>query len=117
MTETRMKITTTKSGERVIQDPNVTYQRIYLIFYWCINVGALSLVATVFMEKYKGFWTVNLLGLLGFLLGFAVLLAGKKFYVVRPPQGSILPHAFKAMWIGLVNGRSMEAARPSYQAG
>ena len=117
MTETRMKIKTTKSGERVIQSPSVTYQRIYMIFYWCINVGSLGLVATVFMEKYKGFWTVNLMGLLGFMVGFAVLLAGKKLYVTRPPQGSILPHAFKALWIGLVNGRTMEAAKPSYQAG
>ena len=117
MTETRMKIRITDSGERVIQDPNLTYQRIYLIFYWCINVGALSLAATVFMEKYRGFWTVNLMGLIGFAIGFAVLIVGKNYYVTRPPQGSILPHAFKAMWIGFVNGRTMEAAKPSYQAG
>ena len=116
MTETRMKIKVTKSGERVIQDPNITFQRIYMIFYFFINVGSLSLVATVFMEKYTGYWTVNLLGLLVFLIGFGVLLLGKKFYVTRPPQGSVLPHAFKAMWIGLVNGRTMEAAKPSYQA-
>ena len=116
MTETRMKIKITKKGERVIQDPNVTFQRIYMIFYFCINVGSLSLVATVFMEKYTGYWTVNLLGLLVFLIGFAVLLLGKKFYVTRPPQGSVIPNAFKAIWIGLVNGRDMNAAKPSYQA-
>jgi POT family proton-dependent oligopeptide transporter len=116
MTETRMKIKTTKGGERVIQDPNITFQRIYMIFYVCINIGSLSLVATVFMEKYTGYWTVNLLGLLVFLIGFGILLLGKKQYVTRPPQGSVLPHAFKAMWIGLLNGRTMEAARPSYQA-
>lgn len=116
MTETKMKIKVLKNGERVIQDPNITFQRIYMIFYFCINVGSLSLVATVFMEKYTGFWTVNLLGLLFFLLGFGVLLFGRKFYVQRPPQGSVLPHAFKALWIGLVNGRTMEAAKPSWQA-
>lgn len=116
MTETRMKTKTLKSGERVIQDPSLTYQRIYMVFYWCINLGALSLIFTVFMEKYKGFWTVNLTGLIGFCVGFAVLLTGKKFYVTRPPQGSILPHAFKALWIGLLNGRTLDSARPSYQA-
>jgi len=116
MTETRMKIKTTKSGERVIQDPNITFQRIYMIFYFSINIGSLSLVGTVFMEKYTGYWTVNLLGLLVFLCGFAVLIFGRKYYVIRPPQGSVLPHAFKAMWIGLTNGRTMEAAKPSYQA-
>lgn len=116
MTETKMKIKVTKSGERVIQDPNITFQRIYMIFYFCINIGSLSLVATVFMEKYTGYWTVNLLGLLTFLIGFAVLLFGRKYYVTRPPQGSVLPHAFKAMWIGLISGRRMDAAKPSYQA-
>ena len=116
MTETKMKIRTEKNGERVIQDPNITFQRIYMIFYFSINIGSCSLIATVFMEKYTGYWTVNLLGLLVFLCGFATLLLGKKFYVTRPPQGSILPHAFKALWIGLVNGRSLESARPSYQA-
>ena len=68
------------------------------------------------MEKYTGYWTVNLLGLLVFLLGFATLLLGKKLYVTRPPQGSILPHAFKALWIAFANGRSLDSARPSYQA-
>ncbi|KAL6720632.1 peptide transporter ptr2 [Lecanora helva] len=116
MTETRMKIKITKTGERVIQDPNITFQRIYMIFYFCINIGSLSLIGTVFMEKYTGYWTVNLLGLLVFIIGFGVLLAGRKLYVTRPPRGSVLPHAFKAMWIGLVNGRTMEAAKPSYQA-
>lgn len=116
MTETKMKIRVTKKGERVVQDPNITFQRIYMIFYFCINIGACSLIATVFMEKYKGYWTVNLLGLLVFLIGFATLVLGRKHYVTRPPQGSVLPHAFKAMWIGLVNGRTMEAAKPSYQA-
>ena len=116
MTETKMKIKVLKSGERVIQDPNITFQRIYMIFYFCINIGSLSLIGTVFMEKYTGYWTVNLLGLLVFMVGFAVLILGRKQYVTRPPQGSVLPHAFKAMWIGLVNGRTMEAAKPSYQA-
>ena len=116
MTETKMKIKTLKSGERVIQDPSVTYQRIYMIFYWCINLGSLSLIFTTFMEKYSGFWSVNLLGLIAFCCGFAVLLLGKKYYVTRPPTGSVMVHAFKAFWIGLVNGRNMDAARPSYQA-
>lgn len=55
-----MAIKTEASGERVIIDPAITYQRIYMVFYWCINLGALSLIATPFMEKYKGFWTGKL---------------------------------------------------------
>ena len=116
MTETRMNIRILPSGERVIQDPSVTYQRIYLIFYWCINIGALSLTFTVFMEKYYGFWSVNLLGLCAFLVGFAVLILGKRHYVTRPPQGSVLPAAAKALWIAMISGRDLDKARPAYQA-
>jgi len=39
----------------------------------------------------------------------------KRFYVVRPPQGSIIPNAFKAMWIGLMSKGNIDAAKPSYQ--
>ena len=33
-------------GERVIIDPYVTVQHIYMIFYWSINIGSLSMMAT-----------------------------------------------------------------------
>jgi POT family proton-dependent oligopeptide transporter len=46
-----MAIKTLKTGERVIIDPAITIQRIYMIFYWCINVGSLSLMGTTYMEK------------------------------------------------------------------
>ena len=35
-------IKTLRSGERVIVDPAVTVQRIYMVFYLCINIGSLS---------------------------------------------------------------------------
>ena len=53
----KMAIKTQKSGERTIIDPAITYQRIYMVFYWCINLGSLSLIATPFMEKAKGYET------------------------------------------------------------
>lgn len=68
-----MAIRTEKDGERIIIDPAITYQRIYMIFYWCINLGALSLMATPFMEKYKGFWTAFLMCFLVFNIGIAIL--------------------------------------------
>jgi len=42
----RPTITTLKTGERVIVDPQATVQRYLLIFYWCINVGGFMSVAT-----------------------------------------------------------------------
>jgi POT family proton-dependent oligopeptide transporter len=49
----KMAIKVQKSGERTIIDPAITYQRIYMVFYWCINLGSLSLIATPFMEKVR----------------------------------------------------------------
>lgn len=77
------------------------------IFYLCINVGSLSSIATTEMEQHTGFWTAYLLCFCIFLVGIAVLLAGKKHYIVRPPRGSVIPNAFKAMWIGLRNKGNM----------
>ena len=42
-----------------------------------------------------------------FVVGIIVLIAGKKFYVVRPPKGSIIINAFRALWVGLVNRGNM----------
>ncbi|RAH70165.1 peptide MFS transporter [Aspergillus aculeatinus CBS 121060] len=111
----KMAIKTTPKGERVIIDPALTIQRIYMIFYACINIGSLSLIATPYMEKYIGFWSGYLLCLCMFAVGTGVLIFGRKFYVVRPPQGSIITDAFKALGIMIVN-RNMDAAKPSWQA-
>ncbi|KOS22354.1 Peptide transporter PTR2 [Escovopsis weberi] len=114
-TRTSMAIKTEATGERVIIDPAVTYQRIYLIFYWCINLGSLSLIATPFMEKYEGFWTAFLLCFLVFNFSIITLLARRKTYIVRPPQGSVITDAFKAIGM-MISARNTDAAKPSWRA-
>ncbi|KAJ6151707.1 hypothetical protein N7470_006835 [Penicillium chermesinum] len=106
--------TLAKTGERVVIDPALTIQRIYMIFYGCINVGSLSLLATPYMEQYVGFWSGYLLCLCMFAVGTSVVILGRKFYVVRPPQGSIITDAFRALWIMIIN-RNMDAPKPSWQ--
>ena len=59
------------------------------------------------MEQWTGFWPAYLLCLCVFAIGIAILIAGEKFYVVHPPQGSIITNAFRAMWIGLRSGGNM----------
>lgn len=110
----RMAVRTEKSGERVVIDPAITYQRIYMVFYWCINVGALSLMATPFMEKYKGFWTAFLMCFCMFNIGIVILVSRRKTYVDRPPQGSVITDAFKAIGMMIAN-RNMDAAKPSWR--
>ncbi|KAF7164013.1 hypothetical protein CNMCM5623_008652 [Aspergillus felis] len=111
----KMAVSTTKKGERVVIDPALTIQRIYMIFYGCINLGSLSLLATPYMERDVGFWSGYLLCLCMFACGTLVLIVGRKYYVVRPPQGSIITDAFKAIGIMIVN-RNMDAPKPTWQA-
>ncbi|KAK5015511.1 peptide transporter ptr2 [Cryomyces antarcticus] len=112
---TKPIVKTLKNGERVIVDPAVTIQRIYMIFYLCINVGSLSSIATTELEKNVGFWSAYLLPLLMFMVGFGILIAGKKRYIVRPPKGSVIAHCFKALWIAVRNKGNLNVAKPSYQ--
>ncbi len=111
----KMAIKVQSSGERTIIDPAITYQRIYMIFYWCINLGSLSLLATPFMEQYKGFWTAFLLCFCMFNVGILILILRRKSYVVRPPQGSIITDAFKALGM-MITARNTQAPKPSWRA-
>ncbi|KAI5841498.1 MFS peptide transporter, partial [Morchella snyderi] len=105
-----------RGGERVIVDPAVTIQSIYMIFYMCINVGSLSSIATTELEQHVDFWAAYLLPFLVFFVGVGALLLGRRYYVVRPPQGSVITDAFKAMWTGLRHGRgNMDAAKSAYR--
>ncbi|KZF20042.1 peptide transport protein PTR2 [Xylona heveae TC161] len=108
-------VKTLKSGERVIVDPGVTIQRIYMIFYLCINVGSLSAIATTEMEHHIGFWWAYLLPMIMFIIGFVFIAVSKPFYTIRPPTGSVIPHAFKVMWIGLTHKGDLNAAKPTYR--
>ncbi|KAJ4287354.1 peptide transporter ptr2 [Kalmusia sp. IMI 367209] len=111
----QMKVTTDKkTGERVIIDPAITISRIYMIFYFCINLGSLSLIATPYMERDVGFWSAYLLCLCMFLVGTVVLVLGRKVYIVRPPQGSVVTDCFRVIWM-MIKNRNMEAAKPTYQ--
>ncbi|KAF2640028.1 peptide transporter-like protein PTR2 [Massarina eburnea CBS 473.64] len=105
------------NGKRVIVDPAATVQRIYMIFYMCINVGSISAIATTTLELHVGFWSAYLLPLVMFGVGFFILLKGKDSYVIKPPQGGVIGNCFKALWIAARNRGDLDQARPSLQRG
>lgn len=112
----KMAIKTLSSGERVILDPALTIQRIYMVFYVCINIGSLSVLATPYME-HKLAWSFSsayLLCLCMFFVGFTVLVLGRNKYVIQPPKGSIITNAFKAVWM-MIKNRDTNAPKQSYQ--
>jgi len=101
-------------NETVIVDPAVTASRIYLWFYFAINVGSLGSGITAVLEHKVGFWAAYLLPLGAFLVALGVLVAGRRKYIVRAPQGSILLDFFKATYIAAKNNWSLEMAKPTY---
>ena len=63
-TRRTLEISKTKKGERVIIDPYVTVQHIYMMFYWSINIGSLSMIATPCMclFSFSLFLSLSLFG-------------------------------------------------------
>jgi dipeptide/tripeptide permease len=110
-TRTKPMIRILGSGERVVIDPEITIERIYTWFYLCINIGSLSSGFTTVLESKVGFWLAFLLPLLVFGMGLAVLVSERKSYIDRPPQGSVVLHALKIIWIAMRSGFNLDAAK------
>lgn len=102
-----------KSGERVIVTPQATYQRIFNMFYWGINIGSLSAIATTELEKNVGFWAAFLLPTLMFIPGILTVVSGRKLYVQAPPRGSIFIEAGKLLYFSTKVKGGMKACKPS----
>ncbi|KAJ1915669.1 peptide transporter ptr2 [Mycoemilia scoparia] len=90
-----------KNGKEVLVDRDVTVQSIFNWFYWAINVGSLSAIATTELEHNVDFWAAYLLPTLMFIVCIFIFLAGKRYYVKAPPNGSILLKAFKAIQMAI----------------
>jgi POT family proton-dependent oligopeptide transporter len=113
-TNTRRYVKVLKTGERVLVDPVITIQRLFMLFYWMINLGSLSSIATTELEHHVGFWAAFLLPLIVFCFGIFALIYGKKYYYSRRPRGSVVLNSIRALWIGVRAGFNLEAAKPSY---
>ncbi|KAJ5660844.1 Major facilitator superfamily domain general substrate transporter [Penicillium longicatenatum] len=107
----QLVLKTLKSGERVVVDPELTVQRLFMWFYWVVNVGALSPLITVNVEAKKSFWLAYLIPLIAIILSAVVFLSGQKRYVKVPPQGSAIIDACKVL--NIVRQEDFDNAKPS----
>lgn len=109
-----------KSGEKVVVDPESTVQRIMLIFYALINVGAFFAIATTYSEKYVGYWLAFLTpGIIYFLLPVLLWYLNNKL-IKYPPDGSALTKVWKIVTIAFKYNKGnpfakgfWDAAKPS----
>lgn len=111
--KTKPVIKILKSGEKVIQDPNITIQNVFMFFYLMINIGSLSVLATTSLEHKVDFWAAYLLPLCFFMIAPLVLFCGKKYYVKVPVAEKVIANAFRCCFIAMKNKFNFSAAKPS----
>lgn len=92
-------VTATSKGEKVIQDPEATSERVMLWFYLMINIGGFMGVATSYSEKYVGWWLAWVIPLLLYLPLPLLLWWLRKRLILHPPGGSDLPNVFRILGI------------------
>ncbi|QLG74086.1 hypothetical protein HG535_0F05980 [Zygotorulaspora mrakii] len=112
--KTGPKIITKKNGKKVIEDPNITIQNVFMFFYLMINVGSLSVIATTELELHVGFWAAYLLPFCFFWIAVIVLAVGRNQYVKPPIGDKVISKCFKVMYIVSKNKFNFDAAKPSY---
>ncbi|KAH7401170.1 POT family-domain-containing protein [Phaeosphaeria sp. MPI-PUGE-AT-0046c] len=108
----RPVLKTLKSGEKVVVDPELTVQKLFMWFYWVVNVGALSPLITVNVEAKHSFWLAYLIPLIAIVISLVVFLSGHKKYIKVPPQSSAIVDAIKTTTIAC-RERGFQKAKPS----
>lgn len=124
MKHTTPIVKTLKSGERVIEDPEHTTERVVLWFYLLINIGAFTSVATSYSARLVGWWLAYLIPLILYLPLPALLLWLRPRIVMHKPGGSDLPNMFRVLGHCLAHGGVFrigrhgwwESAKPSVLA-
>lgn len=67
------------------------------------------------MERNIGFWSAYVLCLCMFVLGTVVLILGKKFYIDRQPESSVVSDAFSCIW-QMIKRRNLDAPKLTWRA-
>lgn len=109
------------TGEKVIMDRAKTLERMTLVFYWAINIGAFFQVATSYCARRVGFWLAFFVPIIMYLFLPIILLFLQNKLVREKPEGSVLTNAwrvfrvtFRRNWISRWrNGTLWQYARPS----
>ncbi|KAL4795286.1 POT family-domain-containing protein [Aspergillus venezuelensis] len=105
-------VKTLKTGERVLVDPDLTVERMFLWFYWAVNIGALSPLITTTVETHVGFWLSYLIPLIVIVIVAVLFISSNKLFRKTQPQGSPIVDAARTVHIAILE-RGFEKAKPS----
>src|SRR4051794_25793273 len=114
ITNTVPVVITTSKGERVIQDPESTTERVMLWFYLLINIGGFMGVATAYAEKYVGWWLAFLIPLLLYIPLPLLLWFLYKRLTLPPPGGSDLVDVFRVLGVIFRRGGIIRIGRHGF---
>ncbi|KAK0612785.1 major facilitator superfamily domain-containing protein [Bombardia bombarda] len=114
MTQNAPLVLTLSSGERVIQDPEATTERVMLWFYLLINIGGFMGVATSYAEKYVGWWLAFVIPLILYLPLPLLLWFLYKRLILHPAGGSDLPNVMRVLGICIRRGGLKKFGRPGF---
>lgn len=109
------------TGEHVIVDRQKSFERMTLVFYWAINIGAFFQLATSYCAKRVGFWLAFFIPMIMYLFLPVVLFLLTPHLVKQKPEGSVLSNTwrifrvtFRGGWIKRYsNNQLWEYAKPS----
>lgn len=87
------------SGEPIIIDRDASLQRMTLIFYTAINIGAFFELGASYAERRVGFWLAFFFPTIMYLILPLVMIYLSKRLKTSPSKGSILKNSFKIIKI------------------
>eukprot|EP01132_Coremiostelium_polycephalum_P004622 gene4622-5773_t len=88
-------------------------EKIFQIFYWCVNLGSLfSTIITPVVKTEVGFWLAFMIPSCLLVFSTMLLVIGNKQYVKRPPTGSVVLNVFRVICSGV--GERFKSLSGSY---
>lgn len=102
--ETQDVVKVLPSGEKVIIDRQKTLERMTLIFYWAINIGAFFQLATSYCERRVGFWLAFFVPIIVYLFLPFIFIYLQPKLIMDQPKGSVLVDSWRVFKITFSNG-------------
>lgn len=90
-------VKTLPSGEKVIVDRQKSLERMTLVFYWAINIGALFPIPSVYIERRIGFWFAFFIPIIIYLIMPFVFIFVRPRLKKEELQGSVLVNTSKIL--------------------
>lgn len=89
------------TGEIVYVDRDGSVQRLTLVFYWAINIGAFLQIATTYSARLVGYWLAFLCPALMYTFVLVSMLLIKPHLKQETPEGSLLKKALQVVRVCL----------------